>query len=424
MISIKSPGTFTSAGVLSAIAASLCCITPVIALFAGSSIIAANFSWIEPARPYLIGLSIVVLAFAWYLKLKPAKINDMDCNCETTKKASFLQSKTFLGIVTVFAILMIAFPVYAKMFYPRPKVQASTVAAVDNTQRVKFAIQGTTCEACEEHVNNELSKVAGVLAYKTSYANRSSLVTFDKSKVDVKIIEAAINKTGYKVKSYDFMETSNSTVSFYEAPLVCHAAPSIGCGSKAKFLLVDLEKYNDVIEGAWLNKKGTVVAVKWNTKTEENTKAEIINTVSINHNIELTTLAETEAAGYVKSFPNDNEWFKGEEVDKLSKVEAGIIAQNTIAGYKTKKLIKPSFEKQFQADIEKIYGDLFLSISSYKDLTTEAYNKVESQIQQAGEKYVGKGRMPRVELCIAAEESCEKDKSCSPGSGKSCCDKN
>jgi mercuric ion transport protein len=424
MISIKSSGTFTGAGALTAIAASLCCITPVIALLAGSSSIAANFSWIEPARPYLIGLSIAVLAFAWYLKLKPAKTNDMDCNCETTEKPSFLQSKTFLGIVTFFAALMITFPLYAKMFYPKPKVEATTLAVIDNKQQVKFIIQGMTCEACEEHVNNELSKVNGVSAYKTSYATRSSVVSFDKSKVGVKTIEAAINKTGYKVKSYDFMSANNSGVSFYEAPLVCHAAPSIGCGSKAKFMLVDLEKYNDAVEGAWLNKTGTVVAVKWNTITGESKKADIIKTVSTNHNIELTTLAETDAASYTKSFPNSREWFKGKEVDKLSKEEAGIIAQNTIASYKAKKLIKPSFEKQFHADIEKIYADLFLSISSYKDLTTEAYNKVENQIQQAGEKYVGKGKMPRVELCIASEESCEKDKSCSPGSGKSCCEKN
>lgn len=423
MISIKSTGTFTGTGIFAAIAASLCCITPVIALLAGSSSIASNFSWIEPARPYLIGLSVAVLAFAWYLKLKPAKANDIDCNCETTKKASFLQSKTFLGIVTVFAILMMTFPLYAKVFYPKPKVQAA-LAVVDNKQQVKFTIQGMTCEACEEHVNNELSKVNGVLAYKTSYAAGSSLVTFDKSKVDEKTIEAAINKTGYKVKSYDFMNADNSGVSFYEAPLVCHAAPSIGCGSKAKFMLVDLEKYNDAVEGAWLNKTGTVVAVKWNTKTEEDKKTEIIKEVSTNHNIELTTLAQTEATGYAKTFPNSSVWYKGKEVDKLSKEEAGIIAMNTIASYKEKKLIKPSFEKQFQADIEKIYADLFLSISSYKDLTTEAYNKVESQIQQAGEKYVGKGKMPHVELCIASEESCEKDKSCSPGSGKSCCEKN
>ena len=78
MISIKSSGTFTGAGVLTAIAASLCCITPVIALLAGGSSVAANFSWIEPARPYLIGLSIAVLTFAWYLKLKPTKTNDDD----------------------------------------------------------------------------------------------------------------------------------------------------------------------------------------------------------------------------------------------------------------------------------------------------------------------------------------------------------
>lgn len=423
MISIKSTGTFTGAGVLTAIAASLCCITPVIALLAGSSSIAANFSWIEPARPYLIGLSVAVLVFAWYLKLKPAKTNDMDCDCETTKKTSFLQSKTFLAIVTVFAILMMTFPLYAKVFYPKPKIQ-STLAVVENEQQAKFTIQGMTCEACEEHVNNELSKVNGVLAYKTSYATRSSLVTFDKLKVDEKTIEAAINKTGYKVKRYDLVSANNTGVSFYEAPLVCHAAPSIGCGSKAKFLLVDLEKYNDAIEGAWLNKTGTVVAVKWNTKTGEDKKTEIINTVSTYHNIELTTLVQTEATDYAKTFPNSSEWYKGKEVDKLSKEEAGIIAQNTIASYKEKKLIKPSFEKQFQADIEKIYADLFLSISSYKDLTTEVYNKVESQIQQAGEKYVGKGKMPHVELCIASEESCEKDKSCSPGSGKSCCEKN
>lgn len=202
MISIKSPGTYTSAGLVSAFAASLCCITPVIALLAGSSSIAASFSWIEPARPYLIGLSIAVLALAWYVKLKPGKTNDMDCNCKTTKKASSLQSKTFLSIVTIFAILMMTFPLYAKVFYPKPKVQAAIVAVVDNKQQVKFTIQGMTCEGCEGHINNELSKVSGVLSYNTSYTNRNSLITFDKSKVDVKTIEAAINKTGYIVKDY------------------------------------------------------------------------------------------------------------------------------------------------------------------------------------------------------------------------------
>jgi copper chaperone CopZ len=102
---------------------------------------------------------------------------------------------------------MMAFPLYAKMFYPKPKVKAATLAAVNNKQQAKFCIEGMTCEGCEEHVNNELSKVNGVIAYKTSFAAKSSLVTFDKSKVGVKTIEAAINKTGYTVKGYELMNS-------------------------------------------------------------------------------------------------------------------------------------------------------------------------------------------------------------------------
>jgi len=205
MISIKSSDTFTGAGVLSAIGASLCCITPVVALLAGSSSIAATFAWIEPARPYLIGVSITVLAFAWYLKLKPAKTNNLNCDCETIKKTSFLKSKTFLGIVTLFAVMMMSFPLYANIFSPKPKVRAASVAKVNNKQQAKFTIQYMSCAGCEAEVNNELLKVNGVLAYKTSYTNKNSLVTFDKSKVDIKTIEAAINKTGYTVKSYDVL---------------------------------------------------------------------------------------------------------------------------------------------------------------------------------------------------------------------------
>ncbi|HEY1025169.1 MAG TPA: mercuric transport protein MerTP, partial [Sphingobacteriaceae bacterium] len=200
--------TWAGAGVISAFTASLCCITPISALIVGISGTASVFSWIEPMRPYLIAMSIGVLLFAWYIKLRPAK-NDTGCDCETTSRKSFLQSKAFLAIITVFAVLIIAFPLYAKIFYSSPKVTSATIGVTDRKEQVKFKIQGMTCEACEEYVNNELSKVPGVLAYKTSYANHSSLVTFDKSKVDVKTIEEAINKTGYNVKGNNYINTAS-----------------------------------------------------------------------------------------------------------------------------------------------------------------------------------------------------------------------
>jgi nicotinamide riboside transporter PnuC len=79
------------AGIIAAIAASLCCITPVLAFLGGASGLASSFSWIEPYRPYLIGLTIAIFAFAWYQKLKPQK--KVDCDCEEDNTKSFWQSK-------------------------------------------------------------------------------------------------------------------------------------------------------------------------------------------------------------------------------------------------------------------------------------------------------------------------------------------
>ena len=91
---MKTDKKLIGAGLLTAIAASLCCITPVLALVAGTSGLASTFSWLEPFRPYFIGLTILVLGFAWYQKLKPKK--QIDCNCETEEKQKFIQSKMFL----------------------------------------------------------------------------------------------------------------------------------------------------------------------------------------------------------------------------------------------------------------------------------------------------------------------------------------
>ena len=54
----------------------------------------------------------------------------------------------------------------------------------------------------------------------------------------------------------------NEIITFYDVPLVCGAAPAIGCGSRAKPLLIDLERQSAIKE-AWLNRAGTIVAIVW-----------------------------------------------------------------------------------------------------------------------------------------------------------------
>jgi len=117
-VKTKSNKALMGTGVLTAIAASLCCITPVLAVIAGSSGIASSFSWMEPARPYLIGFTVLVLGFAWYQKLRPRTAEEIACDCEEDEKPSFWQSRKFLGIVTFFSALMLTFPYYSFIFFP------------------------------------------------------------------------------------------------------------------------------------------------------------------------------------------------------------------------------------------------------------------------------------------------------------------
>ncbi len=193
---MKSDKKLIGAGLLSALAASLCCITPVLALIAGTSGLASTFSWIEPFRPYFIGLTVLVLGFAWYQKLKTQK--EIDCDCDTDEKPKFIQSKSFLGIVTVFAIVMLAFPYYSEIFYPNTEKQIIVVDKAD-VKAIEFTIKGMTCASCEEHVNHEVNRLNGIVSSTTSYENGNAIIEFDQTKTNELEIEKAINSTGYNV---------------------------------------------------------------------------------------------------------------------------------------------------------------------------------------------------------------------------------
>lgn len=152
----------------------------------------------EPIRPYLIGITVLVLGFAWYQKLKPKKI-EMDCACEEDEKKPFMHTKTFLGIVTLFAALMLAFPYYASVFYPKVEKQVVVVSS-NNIKEVKFNVSGMTCTGCEEHVKHAVNALPGILEINANYVEGTAVVRFDESKTNKETIIKAIDETGYKVE--------------------------------------------------------------------------------------------------------------------------------------------------------------------------------------------------------------------------------
>ncbi len=195
-------GKVAGAGLLVAVSASLCCITPVLALISGTSGIASTFSWMEPFRPYLIAITLLVLGFAWYQKLKPRTAEEIACACEddnfSAGKKPFMQTKTFLGIVTVFAALMLSFPNYAYIFYPKTEKQVVVVSSSD-VKEVKFNVSGMTCSGCEEHVKHAVNELPGILDVTANFEEGVAVVKFDESKINKETIIKTIDKTGYTV---------------------------------------------------------------------------------------------------------------------------------------------------------------------------------------------------------------------------------
>jgi copper chaperone CopZ len=182
------------AGLGVAFIASLCCITPVLAILAGTSGIASTFSFMDPFRPYLIGLTVLLLGFAWYQKLKPSK--EIDCECDP-EEARFTQSKSFLGIVTVVAALLLAFPNYSHWFFSDAQPTQIQYVSEADVEHVIFNVEGMTCAGCEASVKNELGKLDGIIESEVSYDSGTATISYLRTKLTEKELQDAINKTGF-----------------------------------------------------------------------------------------------------------------------------------------------------------------------------------------------------------------------------------
>lgn len=191
---MKTPKINANAGIFTALASSVCCITPLLATVAGTSSLATTFDWIVPARPYFIIGTVLILAFAWYQELKP--VSKVSCDCEHVNKP-FMQTKKFLSFVTLGAVLLITFPSYSGLVYKQKEVAQQPVAKTDQTASIK--IKGMTCEACEHHVKQEVSKLKGIHQVQVSYKNGNATVKYDSKKTSVADIKKAVEATGYKV---------------------------------------------------------------------------------------------------------------------------------------------------------------------------------------------------------------------------------
>jgi mercuric ion transport protein len=193
---MKSEKNLIGIGILASITASLCCIMPILTLIAGTSGVLSTLSWLEPFKPYLIGITFIALGLVWYQKIKSHQ--EIDCECAPGEKPKFIQSKIFSGMLTLFALAMLAFPYYSTVFYKHTATEIIVSNKAD-LKTIEFKISGMTCANCEKHVNQEVEKLSGIVNSKVSYQNGNAIIKFDITKTNKTEIEQAIKTTGYKV---------------------------------------------------------------------------------------------------------------------------------------------------------------------------------------------------------------------------------
>jgi hypothetical protein len=180
-------------------------------------------------------------------------------------------------------------------------------------------------------------------------------------------------------------------ISIFKVPLVCPAAPQIGCGSASKPILLDLEKQPGVLE-AWLNRAGTRIAVVWKSDSDAETKHKVTTELKEDRAMELDGKSRDET---VADFLSGKGWYHGADVDRLSEEEADIIAARLVRWVQAKSPIA----KDKAEGLQRSFSGLLR-----KDLTGKGSDQ---KLTDVAREYLDQDQIKILKQAIKDEEAVE-----------------
>ena len=214
------------------------------------------------------------------------------------------------------------------------------------------------------------------------------------------------------VVSFNSYSTENSrntssveTITFYDIPLVCTAAPEIGCGTRSKPVLLEMEK-DLAIKEAWLNRAGTVYAIVWagTDKTDE-----IAKPIFEKYSLDFKKLNAQEVEKISSTFRESGKWYRGADVDKLSIEEAGVIAKDAITFALNKKLLSEEEARTIKIDIQNYLKTELIKVRTAEELLdNELTKKFQENISGIAAKTVGKERADKISELYMQTKPLEK----------------
>lgn len=205
---MKKENVFVGGAVFAAVASSLCCVLPLVAIVFGLGAFGAASAF-ETLRPYLLVLAFTALAFSFYrVYLRREKCAEGEsCATKPVNKLNQIFLWSGLVLITAFALApyYTGYIVSAVVTNPqKPSTDATMPIAVETESQanktVIIEVDGMSCAGCEPHINETLKALNGVASAEASYKNKNVKVVFNPKQITLEQIKKAIDEIGYKAK--------------------------------------------------------------------------------------------------------------------------------------------------------------------------------------------------------------------------------
>ncbi len=150
--------------------------------------------------PFIIVLVLLLLTILWYQNIRTMRRGRQDPG---HRRRTGVNPIVFLGIVTIFALVLLALPWYIQTTHERieeERVVTPVIAPEDRVEKT-FHVEGMTCTGCESLIERRVKELPGIESVEANHEEMVALVTFDKTLTSQDEITMAIEDAGYKVKS-------------------------------------------------------------------------------------------------------------------------------------------------------------------------------------------------------------------------------
>lgn len=215
-----SPRTSIYAAIAAAVAASICCLGPLVLVGLGASgAWIGSLSAMEPFRPYLIVAAVGALGYAFW-RVYGAKPAVEECGpdgaCRVDNAARYNKIGLWLATFAIGAMLLAPNLLGAAAEDDKSAARPSGAGAVAVTVEggvaeaavekpmkkasITLAVENMTCAGCSATVRTALTRVEGVIGASVTHEPPCATVTYDSNEVSANTLTAATEKVGYPTR--------------------------------------------------------------------------------------------------------------------------------------------------------------------------------------------------------------------------------